>query len=340
MWRNMTKKPTVSVVIPTHNRAHLLPRAIRGVLAQTFRDFELIIVDDASDDNTVAVVRAFQSSDTRVRYLRHDFNQGEGASRNTGIAAAQGEFVAFLDDDDEWLPQKLETQLGLFSSSAAKKLGLVYCTAIYADASTGTELGSVPARKRGALLCDLLDSNCIVGGASTALVKKEVFEECGLFDSASALRDGEGTDWEMWVRIARGYSFDFVDQPLARIYLRLGKSLTSNDLAWANKARAHEYILEQHHALISKCRRSASNALYRVGRLYLYGGLIGRGRKCFLDALRLNPANPKAWLSLAASLFGPRFYRLVYERALPIWGNPDYRAISTAALRSNRQGRA
>lgn len=336
----VSTRPAVSVIIPTHNRAELLPRAIQSVLAQTFRDFELIIVDDASSDSTQAVARALQSSDARIRYIRHGANQGEGASRNTGIAAALGEFIAFLDDDDEWVRRKLEAQLAVFQSPTVGNPGLVYCGAIYADASTGEELGRVQARKRDALLCDLLDSNCIIAGASTAMVEREVFKLCGFFNTAPVLHDGEGTDWEMWIRIARGYGFDFVDEPLARIYYRLGPSLTSNELAWANKARAHEHILEQQRAIIPKCLRSASNALHRIRRLYVYGGMVAQGRKRFVDALRLNPGNPKAWLSLVASLFGPGFYRWAYERALPIWGNPDYRTVTQASLRSGRGAKA
>jgi len=101
--------PTVSVVIPTYNRAELLTRAIDSVLAQTYDDFELLVVDDGSTDDTEAVVTAYD--DDRVRYLAHETNRGANPARNTGIEAAEGEFVAFLDSDDEWRPRKLEAQL-------------------------------------------------------------------------------------------------------------------------------------------------------------------------------------------------------------------------------------
>lgn len=100
---------TVSVVIPTYNRAELLSRAIDSVLAQTYDDFELLVVDDGSTDDTEAVVTAYD--DDRVRYLAHETNRGANPARNTGIEAAEGEFVAFLDSDDEWRPRKLEAQL-------------------------------------------------------------------------------------------------------------------------------------------------------------------------------------------------------------------------------------
>ncbi|WP_135855417.1 glycosyltransferase [Halorussus salinus] len=101
--------PTVSVVIPTYNRAELLTRAIDSVLAQTYDDFELLVVDDGSTDDTEEVVTGYD--DERVRYLAHDTNRGANPARNTGIEAAEGEYVAFLDSDDEWRPRKLDAQL-------------------------------------------------------------------------------------------------------------------------------------------------------------------------------------------------------------------------------------
>lgn len=105
--------PLVTVIMPTHNRADLLPRAVRSILAQTHRNFELIIVDDKSPDNTPEVVKGLMSEDDRIRYIRNDENIDAAESRNVAIKTAKGEFVAFLDDDDEWMPQKLELQLKL-----------------------------------------------------------------------------------------------------------------------------------------------------------------------------------------------------------------------------------
>ena len=101
--------PTVSVVIPTYNRADLLPRAIRSVLSQTYWNCELIIVDDCSTDNTREVVSTW--TDSRIRYIRHPENRHQSGAINTGIEHARGQYVAFLDDDDEWMPTKLEKQV-------------------------------------------------------------------------------------------------------------------------------------------------------------------------------------------------------------------------------------
>ena len=106
--------PTVTVVIPTYNRANLLGRSIRSVIGQTYGDFELIIVDDGSTDSTAEIAASFD--DERVKYIRREQNGGVGAARNTGIKAAIGKFVAFNDHDDEWLPDKLERQMKIFKT--------------------------------------------------------------------------------------------------------------------------------------------------------------------------------------------------------------------------------
>jgi glycosyltransferase involved in cell wall biosynthesis len=119
----MDLKPTVSVIIPTYNRAHLIGRAIQSVLKQTYQDFEVIVVDDGSIDNTEEVVKKIQEN--RVYYYKHDKNKGGSAARNTGISLAKGEYIAFQDSDDEWLPEKLEKQIGVFNNQT-KNVGVVY----------------------------------------------------------------------------------------------------------------------------------------------------------------------------------------------------------------------
>lgn len=117
-------KPLVTVITPTHNRSDLLTRSVNSVLAQTHDHLELIIVDDCSSDDTPAVARSLMASDSRVRYIRNAQNLHAPQSRNVALEAARGEFVAFLDDDDEWMPQKLELQLKLANRYAV--VGCLY----------------------------------------------------------------------------------------------------------------------------------------------------------------------------------------------------------------------
>ena len=119
----MTHSPKVTVVITTYNRAGLLKRAVESVLSQTYTDYEIIIVDDCSSDNTQDVIAGFNHP--RIHSFRHDGNRGPSASRNTGIALASGKYIAFLDDDDEWLPVNLEARVHLLDEASCK-VGLVY----------------------------------------------------------------------------------------------------------------------------------------------------------------------------------------------------------------------
>ncbi|MCK5344238.1 MAG: glycosyltransferase family 2 protein, partial [Candidatus Heimdallarchaeota archaeon] len=120
----MNRKPIVSVILTTFNRAELLPRVIDSVLHQTFTGFELLIVDDFSQDQTSEIIRTF--NDDRIKYVRHAENRGLSAARNTGIFHAIGEYIAFLDDDDEWIPTKIEKQVRHIQR-LPESVGMVYC---------------------------------------------------------------------------------------------------------------------------------------------------------------------------------------------------------------------
>ena len=109
--------PAVSVIIPTYNRAEFLRLAITSVLNQTFQDFEIIVVDDASEDHTHEVMNNL--NDKRIKYIRHEVNKRVSAARNTGVLHSSGDYIAFLDDDDEWLPSKLQRQVALLEDSTS-----------------------------------------------------------------------------------------------------------------------------------------------------------------------------------------------------------------------------
>jgi len=115
---NDAQPPKVSVVVPAYNRERLILHALNSVLAQTFADFEILAVDDGSTDGTIQAIQS--CTDPRIRCLRHEKNRGAAAARNTGIQAARGEYVAFLDSDDEWLPHKLERQTAALDACGAE----------------------------------------------------------------------------------------------------------------------------------------------------------------------------------------------------------------------------
>src|SRR5262245_27684083 len=202
--------PGVSVIIPTHNRAHFLPTALRSVLDQTFQDLEIMVVDDASTDGTPGIRQQFQ--DPRIHWLRHDSNRGGAAARNTGIANSRGEYIAFLDDDDEWHPEKLARQIEVMRKRPAE-IAAVYTGYPAADRATGHVRGRMTPRRRGDLQAYLLKSNPI-GGTSSVLLRRACQALVGLFDETLP----SFQDRDLWIRISREFHFDYVEQPLLNYF--------------------------------------------------------------------------------------------------------------------------
>lgn len=213
----MDRNQMVSVIIPTYNRANSVEMSIQSVLDQTWQNFEIIVVDDGSTDNTRQVVEHF--SDDRIRYICMEKNGGASRARNEGIRQTKCEFIAFLDSDDEWLPQKLEKQMQVMLQ-ASEKVGLVYCrmrgcrkdgSFIYCP-----ELSQKKEQLEGNLLGNLVESNVI--GTPAMLIRKKCLDQTGGFDEG--LRCLE--DWELVLRIAEKWEIGFVDETLVEVHFSDG----------------------------------------------------------------------------------------------------------------------
>jgi glycosyltransferase involved in cell wall biosynthesis len=204
-----SSSPAVSVIIPAYNSVPWVAETLDSVLAQTFKDFEVIVVDDGSTDETPAVVAGYGS---RVRYLRQEHG-GQPSARNAGIRAACGAYIAFLDADDLWLPEKLQLQMDLFSRHP--DLAWVYSDVIVFNEGSGREAfkySDVTKLYAGDILRPLLLFDFIA--SPTPVVKREVFGTVGYFDESPDLQNSE--DWNMWLRIAAKYPVRFVERPLAK----------------------------------------------------------------------------------------------------------------------------
>lgn len=202
----------VSVIIPTRNRSALLKRALISVLTQTLEDLECLVVDDASKDGTREVVAGFE--DKRLLYLHHDTSRHASASRNTGIASAKGNFIAFLDDDDEWLPEKLEKQVSLLSK-LSPRVGLVYCWMDYV--AHGKTVRKYRPLLKGDIFKETLDKQPI-GNSSTLLVRRNVIHHVGMFDETLP----RGNDGDFIRRVCRRYLVDFVPEVLVHVHVGHG----------------------------------------------------------------------------------------------------------------------
>jgi glycosyltransferase involved in cell wall biosynthesis len=213
-------RPTVSVVMAAKNYAGFLPAAVESVQAQTFADWELLVVDDGSSDHTPDAVRPFLG-DSRVRYFRSD-RLGQPRAKNLGIGLSRGEFVAYLDADDAWQPTKLEKQLALFRQSP--EVGVVFCRrSLIDEAGNALPAKPSPTPPRGRVLRDLFVQNFVC--FSSVVVRRRVFEHVGGFDPQWDL----AIDYDLWLRVARHHAFDFVDEEL--VLYRTGHGNLSKKLS-------------------------------------------------------------------------------------------------------------
>ena len=272
---------TVSVIIPTHNYARFLGEAIDSALAQTLPPLEVIVVDDGSTDATPAVLAAYGD---RIRMIRQK-NSGVAVARNAGIAAARGEYLAFLDSDDAWYPRKLELQMPRFDADPS--LGLVHCGAetIDADGRTlGSSVDGMEGRVAEAML--RLDREVIYPQGSSIVVPKRIAEEIGGFDA----RLPPSEDWDFCYRIAARYPVGYVPEVLVR-YRQHGGGIHTNV---PRLERSMRLVLEKAFAdpAVQRLRRSSYGQMHRVlAGCYFETRQLGGFLRHALASLRYDPRN-------------------------------------------------
>tara|TARA_B100001250_G_scaffold391632_1_gene392712 strand:+ start:263 stop:1099 length:837 start_codon:yes stop_codon:yes gene_type:complete len=196
----------VSVIIPTYNRKHTLSRAIESIISQTIKPLEIIIVDDGSDDGTREWIKQEYPF---IQYLNQN-NSGVSASRNRGIFSANGNWIAFLDSDDEWIPEKLERQLSILRSDKEA----VFCHTNEIWIRNGTRVNQMKKHEKyGGYIFEKCLDMCRIS-PSSSIIKKEVFDHIGYFDESLIVCE----DYDLWLRIAAHYKVLFLDQPLIKKY--------------------------------------------------------------------------------------------------------------------------
>lgn len=291
------RAPFVSVVIPTYNRLHSLPRAVESVLRQTFDDFELIVVDDCSKDGTIAYLESI--GDPRLRIIRHEVNGGANAARNTGVRAARAEWVAFQDSDDEWLVTKLARQVDLVRSLDPQEYGANYCGKIV----YGRDLAShgprrafyMPALSRktveGDLTAELLQHAII--STQTLMVRKALLDQVGGFDEKLRI----GQDWELTVRLSRVTKIGFVEEPLVMTFV-MDDSIS---LKRVNAAKTWQAITDKHIDLIGKDKRLHARNLTEIARIHQRAGDWRSSTPFLQEALKVHGTDWRAWRALAAA---------------------------------------
>lgn len=293
-----TTPALVSVVIPTFNRAHLICDALASVAVQTWPALEIIVVDDGSDDGTVATVQKWGKTNSRplaVRILEEP-HLGGNAARNTGIQVARGQYVAFLDSDDEWLPQKIQLQMAAIATCPDARA--VYCGVL--ERGIG-DAGPPRVDRRDYPAGDL--SRSLLVADSTAptscyLVKTDLLRSVNGFDETLEARQ----DWDMWIRIAQKTRIAAVPEALTVLRSHGGPRTISDP---SREIRAHAHILKKY-AHLRKAggrfldRRAQAAFLRRTGRVHHHhmGSRMGATRY-LLCALATWPFDADTYFALA-----------------------------------------
>jgi glycosyltransferase involved in cell wall biosynthesis len=195
-------QPLVSVVIATYNMGQYLPQAVDSILQQTWKNLEVIVVDDGSTDNTPAVILNY-STDSRVNYIRNE-NQGQPKAKNCGIKNTKGDFIAFCDADDFWEANKLEVQMPLFAS---QKVGVVYSEVSFIDEHNRRYIKEDhEVRHSGIITSQMLIENFVPFG--TSIIRRQCIEKNGIFDEEFRM----GIDWDLWLRYSLSWEFMYAPE--------------------------------------------------------------------------------------------------------------------------------
>lgn len=266
-------KPLVSAIIPNYNYAQYVAEAVESALDQTYESLEVIVVDDGSKDGSLEVLEKFGD---RIKVITKQ-NAGVSAARNTGVAASSGEYVAFLDADDAWLPEKIEKQLELFTTVTS--VGMVHTGVVEVDES-GARLRDDTNGMEGSVSGELLlfERPVILGGGSGIVVSRKAFEEAGGFDT----RLSTSADWDFFYRIASRFSVGFVPDALLRYRIH-GTNMHGNIAAME-----HDMLLSYDKAFADgpqadkrRCygnlHKVLAGSYYRAGQ---YRGFIRHAIKC------------------------------------------------------------
>ncbi len=295
--------PRVSILLTCYNHFAYLPQALEAVRAQTFRDYEIIAVDDGSTDET----RAFLSAQTDVRCIFNETNLGTYATLNVGLAAATGELIAVLNDDDVWLPTKLERQIALLDANPA--IGLVHTFGHFIDANgdrqAGNPLGfAFPRFESGDVLLGLVYENKII--ASAALARRSCFDRVGTFNPSYF---GSG-DWEMWWRIAEEFTVGCVDEELTLYRVHGANASHKLERIWADDLKLRNWMTTRFDHLEGRfspklIQKARAFNFAAIGTVATLTGHLADGRKAYRESIRLERGRWKTYARLAAT-FLPR----------------------------------
>lgn len=306
MILNYCDDKLVTIITLTRNRARLLPRAIKSILSQSYKNFEYIIIDGASSDSTDKVVHQF--NDPRIKYLRLADNWPVPESIYYGFKKSCGQYITFLDDDDEYLPQKVEKQLNLINS-LPPSYGFVYCWMDYYDDRTGLKYRDWHPTVRGNVYFEQIGKQSI-GGTPTLFLKREVFESTGGWHRTIKWAG----DWEFSCRLSRAYLTDFVPEVLVHVHTHhdFQRTMSSKE----NKKKVisliefHEYFLDEFSTGFLMYPEKKFTHLQALNALYFKLGDNKNGLRYFIKMIKENVSLNILIKTIIKDIYLFLFYRI------------------------------
>ncbi|MBD3368622.1 MAG: glycosyltransferase [Candidatus Eisenbacteria bacterium] len=286
-----TPPPVVSAVVPSYNGEAYLRECLRSIRSQTLDGLEIIVVDDGSSDSSRSIILDEAADDERIRFVEHDRNRGIAAARNTGISESRGEFVGFLDQDDVWLPSKLETQVSTLEE-AGRGVEAVFSDVLMVD-ERGRTLGRchheyIPqdvnrmSREQRLRACFLHNFIPVIG----LLVRRSCFDRIGLFDES--IRGGMD-DFELCLRLVGGADIMYIDRPLAAHRVHGGNYSQKTDRLLSDLPDVIGKAVEEFPALGPLVPRKRALLHYRLARFHRDSGRFRKAREELREAQRIDP---------------------------------------------------
>lgn len=303
----------LSIIIPTFNRAWCIRRAINSALWQSYKDFELIIVDDGSTDETSDVLAEYR--DPRIQVLTHKKNKGASAALNTGIRASVGEFIAILDSDDEWLPEKMERQIAVMDATDPE-VGVVYCD-MWKYRGSRREYYHAPhiVPSDGIVFQRALDDALDNIGNPLMLFRRQCFDKVGLFDENLPRQ----IDLDIAIRISKYFKFHHIPEPLGNYYVS-DESITSGGEATGISA-VEQMVAKQIDEYLAN-KPILAKRMYWIGSSCMRSGQTTKGRQYLVKALSYS-WRPRYILAFGLSFFGHRAYVAVHRLCHKSREQPD-----------------
>lgn len=292
----------ISIIMPTYKRADLIDKAIASIESQTYKNWELIIVDDNPKDSkyrkkTEEKLSKYKDN-LRIRYIQREENGGGALARNTGIENARGKYIAFLDDDDEYESTKLEKQLQIFQNNKDRKLAIVTCQMAIVD-----ETGKILKIEKNEIKENSLKTHLLygIGFTGTLMIKKDVLLESGMFTNTPSLQE-----YIMLLKILeRGYKAEVVSEPLFKLYQHSGERITNGIGRIEGHKLAHE-LAKKSINILNKEEQEQFEYNYLYNMVYSY--MINKNRKkgmiYFYQLLKLKPFILRNIDALLAIIFG------------------------------------